>query len=172
MLRLACVVGFAVAAFVFAAPAFGGQYEVNTSADTTNPASSCFPADQSPCSLRDAIQLANADASASTIGFKIGTGPQTIFLAAAQPQLTLAANVTVDGTTQTGWAGPPVISIDGSNLGSGDNVFGLRLGGSGDVVKGLNIQHFTQSSFVGGLSLAGGSGTVIGNYIGTDASIQ
>jgi hypothetical protein len=43
--------------------------------------------------------------------------------------------VTIDGTTQPGFNGTPLIELKGANLGSvGD---GLRINGSGIVVRGL-----------------------------------
>ena len=60
-----------------------------------------------PCSLRDALFSAG---SGDTIGFAIGTGHQTITIGTT---LETSVTVTIDGTTQPGWAtGKPVIEIN------------------------------------------------------------
>ena len=62
-------------------------------------------------SLRQAILDANGHSG--TITFSIGSGVQTI-----QPlsELPLAPNVSIDGSTQPGYSGTPLIVIDGSLL--------------------------------------------------------
>src|SRR5688572_716467 len=60
-------------------------------------------------SLRQAILDANANAGADVINFSIGAGQQTIVLAAALPVIT--DPVTIDGTTQPGFAGAPLIEV-------------------------------------------------------------
>ena len=72
-----------------AALALGNTYTVTTTADA------------GPGALRQAITDANASPGADTIAFGIvGTGPHTITLASALPEITDA--VTVDGYTQAG----------------------------------------------------------------------
>ena len=64
-------------------------------------------------SLRQAIADANASATTSTIAFNVGAGgAQTITLATSLPAVTVP--VTIDGTTQPGYAGSPLIKIVGS----------------------------------------------------------
>src|SRR5205085_1268197 len=60
-------------------------------------------------SLREAIVAANNTAGADMVPFAIGAGAQTIRLATALPALTEA--VTIDGTTQPGFTGSPLITI-------------------------------------------------------------
>jgi len=87
-------------------------------------------ANDGQCSLREAITAANtnstsgaaagecpAGSGADTIAFTIGaTGPQTITLSSALPNISEA--VTIDGSTQPGFAGVPLITLDGNAAGS------------------------------------------------------
>src|SRR5450631_2582756 len=64
------------------------------------------------CTLRGAINAANAAGGTNTIAFNVGGGsvlPQTINLLSALP--TITANLTIDGTTQPSWGGFPVIEL-------------------------------------------------------------
>jgi hypothetical protein len=115
-----------------------------------------------PGSLRKAILDANATAGKDTITFNIGTGPQSIKPAVALP--TVAEPAIIDGTTQPGFAGTPIIEIDGTNLPA--NVSGLRIIAGDSTVKGLVINR-CQTGYGLELSIGGGN-IVVGNYIGTD----
>jgi hypothetical protein len=114
-----------------------------------------------PGSLRWAIGQANA-AAGSTIDFQIPTaGVQTIALTEALPAITVP--VTIDGTSQPGYAGTPLIELDGA--GAGTKVDGLDLAGGNSVVKGLAINRFSGA----GIKLsAKGNNTIENDYIGTD----
>jgi hypothetical protein len=114
-------------------------------------------------SLRQAILDANADAILDTIRFNIpGSGVQTI--RPTSGVLFVGQPVVIDGTTQPGFAGTPLIELDGSLAGSVD---GLAVAGGGSTIKGLVINNFNGN----GISLFNGGGnTVAGNYIGTDPS--
>jgi CSLREA domain-containing protein len=117
------------------------------------------------CTLRAAIEEANADGTASTITFNIGGGGvQTITPGSALP--TITQPVTIDGTTQPGYAGAPIIELNGSSAGAG--VKGLQIGASNSTVRGLAINRFGGN----GIAITGStSGVHIeDNYIGTDVS--
>src|SRR5581483_7813812 len=104
-------------------------------------------------SLHDAIQAANVASGASSISFDIpGSGPQTI--AGSLPNV--SASVSIDGTTQPGYAGAPLIEIQAGLTiqGSHCQVRGLALGSSNGAL-GLLIQS------------PGGSNTVTACFIGT-----
>lgn len=109
-------------------------------------------------SLRQAILDANAAAGADTIDFNIGTGLQVISVGSALPALTEAA--TIDGTTQPGFAGVPLIELRGTSAGAG--VSGLRLATTNCVVRGLVINRFLRH----GIEIHGSSNTIEGCYIG------
>ncbi|MGI4936692.1 MAG: hypothetical protein ACRYF5_08105, partial [Janthinobacterium lividum] len=72
--------------------------------------------------------------------------------------------VTIDGTTAPGYAGTPLISIDGNHLNGAGLTFSA--GSAGSVVVGLSITNFGSA----GISLeTGANATIIqGNYIGLD----
>ena len=112
-------------------------------------------------SLRQAILNANATPGTNTIQFNLtGTAPFTILPASALPVVTNA--VTIDGTTQTGYANAPVVEICGTNAGTG--VIGLQLNANFSAIIGLAINRFTGY----GIYISGISNTLWGNFIGTD----
>ena len=108
-------------------------------------------ADSGEGSLRNAIHLANLDLSAPhTIQFNIGGGgPQSI--TPAGPFEALLRTVTIDGTTQPGYAGVPLIIVDGS----GTVPEGLHVSANGCTVKALLLSHFAADGIVVD-SVAGG----------------
>ena len=113
--------------------------------------------------LRQAIVDSNAAPGANVIDFNIGSGVQTISLLAALPAVT--TSVTIDGTSQPGFAGSPLIVLDGSGAGAGVN--GLTITAGNSTVEGLVVDHFSASGIV--LETRGGD-VLQGNYIGIDAS--
>lgn len=118
-----------------------------------------------PCSLRRAINLANQTPGADEISFNInGGGVQTIAPTSELP--IIQGVVTIDGTTQPGFNGKPLIEIKGANLGSAGD--GLRINGSGIVIRGLAINEFKSASDNG--TQIGGSGISIFNYEGDSYS--
>ena len=72
--------------------------------------------------------------------FKVGTGLQTISPTSALP--TITDTIVIDGTTQTGFAGTPLIQISGTSAGA---VSGLTLGAGsiGSTIEGLIISNFS-----------------------------
>ena len=164
---------------------------VNTASDTND--GTCSIAH---CSLREAINRANGKAGADTIGFDIpGAEPHAILPTTALPGITESA--TLDATTQLGFAGTPVVEIDGSAIRCGPGGTRTQCGASGLVVdanpnsfSNVTIRGFAINSFatgavkvcVGscddvpfpgghGIAIAGGHQNVLeGNYIGTDVT--
>jgi CSLREA domain-containing protein len=117
------------------------------------------------CSLREAINAANTVPTAQTISFAIGTGTQTITPTSALP--TVTDPVTIDGTTQPGFTGTPIIQLVGNLAPAGTS--GLRIATGSTTVRGLVIRRFDQH----GILITGASSTnnvIAGNYIGTDIS--
>lgn len=100
-------------------------------------------------SLRWAINQVNKDAGkkgTDTINFEIaGLGTQTIALSCQLP--TIKYSVVIDGTTQPGTAGSPLIEIDGSAITSSD---ALVVNGDGSSVQGLAIDHFARAIVANG----------------------
>ena len=110
--------------------------------------------------LRQAIVDANANPGADAIAFSIGSGVQTISPNAALPDITEA--VTLDGTTQPGFAGTPIIEINGTNVGAS----GLTLTGGNSTIRGLVIDRHSIGLHISGV---GATGNLIqGNLIGTN----
>ena len=117
--------------------------------------------DANPNSLRWAILQANAGAGSSTIDFDItASGPVTIQLDSPLPAL--SNPVVIDGTSEPGYDGTPLVEINGSSLqGMGNN--GLILSGGNSTVQGLAIVGFSNAA----IELESGNGNVVqGNYLG------
>jgi titin len=116
-------------------------------------------------SLRQAILDANAGSGTNTISFQIpGTGPFNISPLSSYPPIS-PNPVVIDGTTQTGYAGTPLVQINGSSLGTGND--GLQLLAGNCTVSGLAIFSCKRD----GIRIQGGGTNIIqGNYLGTDAT--
>jgi photosystem II stability/assembly factor-like uncharacterized protein len=114
-------------------------------------------------SLHQAILDANATAGADTIVFNIpGPGVKTIALRGALPNIT--DPVTIDGTTQPGFSGTPIIELNGREVTEGS---GLKITAGSSTVRGLSIYSFRFS----GIQIETAGGNVIqGNYIGTTST--
>ncbi len=114
------------------------------------------------CSLREAINRANAEPGTDTISFDIGLGgAQTITVTEADlPEIT--ESVIIDGETQAGFDGDPLIRIDG-----GDEVdIGLVVASpaADTVLRGLLVTGFTGN----GLELAAADTTLERSWVGVD----
>jgi hypothetical protein len=114
------------------------------------------------CTLRAAITEANASPGLDTISFNIpDSGPHTI-----SPSYGfdfIFDPVIIDGTTQPGFAGTPIIELDGSNAGS--DAYGIFIFAGSSTVRGLVINRFAHT----GIEIEVNGGNIIqGNYIGTD----
>jgi hypothetical protein len=108
-------------------------------------------------SLRQAIVDANAG-SGNTIKFQIGSGPQTISLVSMLP--VISRPMIIDGATQPGYAGKPLIEITGNNTVS----FGFDITSGNSTINGLAVNGFTS----GGILLITNSGNTVTNcYVGT-----
>ncbi len=117
-------------------------------------------------SLRAAITQVNADTQPGidTIDFAIGTGVQGIAPLSALP--TITHSVVIDGTSQPGFAGKPLIGISGANLGLVTGI--LSIAASNCTVEGLNIGYFRWGNGVdvtGSFNTIGGTTPGAGNVI-------
>ena len=135
--------------------------------------------DAAHCSLREAIQAANAAADLNTISFNIpGTGVKTISPLTRLPAVTQP--VTIDGYTQP-TASPNtladgndavlLIELDGSNVpfpSAADPATGLLVFASNVTVRGLVINRFLYAGI--DFQNPSGNNVVQGNFIGTDPS--
>lgn len=114
-------------------------------------------------SLRAAILQSNASAEQDVIEFAIPGSAPVIALETPLPEIT--SPVDIDGTSQPGYSGRPVVQIDGAKLtGGADSGLVLKAGSS--VVRGLALTHFDHAIFVTGP----GGNFISGNYIGLSPS--
>ena len=115
-------------------------------------------------SLRDAITNANTSPGTDKIVFNIpGPGVKTINLLTALPDVT--ETVIIDATTQPGYAGSPLIELNGALVGSGSGIT-IRSGSS--TVRGLAIGGFRGEW---GIALRNCDNNIVqANYIGIDAT--
>jgi CSLREA domain-containing protein len=167
-----------------AKPAHAATFFVNTTGDEpdSDPGDGLCriqsPFAQDPfCSLRAAIEEANATAEADTINFGIPTpGPHTIAPTSELPEI--VTPMTIDGYSESSAESTPArpntatdgstnavlrIALSGANAGLSS---GLKINsGSNVVVKGLAINRWQ----LAGIWVVGGNGHRIeGNFLGTD----
>ncbi len=135
------------------------------------------------CTLRSAIQLADSTGGTPEIDFNIaGGGVQTISLVSQLPIIT--RQMTIDGTTQPGYNGLPLIELTGANLPTGISADGLKIRTTGATVRGLAVNMMPSRDNSNG-SVTGGNGITIestnispnngfniveANFLGTDAT--
>jgi CSLREA domain-containing protein len=144
-------------------------FTVNSTADTgdATPDGVCDDG-AGNCTLREAIQEANANMGADMITFNIpGNGPHTIQPTSALP--TITDLVTIDATMENACGSPHCVELDGSMAGSAN---GLRITGGSSTVRGLVINRFSGTFPNGnGIRLETTGGNIIENcFIGTDVT--
>src|SRR5437867_3865117 len=115
-------------------------------------------------SLRQAILDANGNAGPDIINFRIGgAAPYVITLTTPLPSITEA--VVIDGTSQTNFAGLPLIVLNGSSAGVDADGLALLVGNC--TVRGMVINRFDGY----GIRIEGSGNNVIqGNFLGTDSN--
>jgi Calx-beta domain len=118
--------------------------------------------DSGPGSLRQALLDAQQTSFRDVIEFNIPSGGvQVIHIQSALPA---ASGEIIDGRTQPGYSGTPLIEIDGT-LASVSSVFDMALNASGSEVYALAITRFA------GYGLGAFNGSIVqGCHIGVDAS--
>ena len=122
------------------------------------------------CSLREAINAANANPGMDTVSFNIpGAGPHTIRPTSTLPIIT--DPVTIDGYTQPGAAPasstPATLKIELDGSLAGTSTSGLHITAGNSTVRGLAVNRFGSNGI---LLETNGSNTIEGNYIGTDVT--
>ena len=135
------------------------------------------------CTLRAAIQQANATAGKDTITFAIGGRTGVKVISPGSPLPTITRAVTIDGYTQAG-ASPNTlatgndavlkIQLSGANAGTSAN--GLTIEADNSTIRGLVINQF-QGTNLGsnvldghGIQVTGSNNVIRGNFIGTNAA--
>lgn len=173
-----------------ARPADAGTFTVNSTTDRGDRSLTdgrCFtgifiPADgsgvQRECTLRAAIDEANATTAADTINFNIsGAGPHTISPASELPAITHP--VTINGYSQpgssvntatTGTNAVLKIVLNGAN--APQQAIGLQVDAPESTVRGLVINNFSTGVFFNGgfESIPTRTSGLKGCFIGTDAT--
>jgi hypothetical protein len=164
-----------------AAIAAGGSYVVDNArdGDLTADANACIDAlRNNNCTLRQAIERANADAGASTITFDIppdsdpNNGYDGSFWTVKPDRPLPPLDDTTGGTTIVGTliALTPRIIIDGT-LVPPSSAVGLTLSASSNTIRNMVIGKFTGDNDATGVGIlidSGATGNRIeGNYIGT-----
>lgn len=119
--------------------------------------------DLGPGSLHESIINANSTPGTDKIVFNIpGLGVQVINLETPLPQIT--DSLIIDGTTQPGYVGAPLIELNGSNAGFAS---GLVITAGNTNVRGLSIGRFKAAGI---LLQSCESNDIQANYIGIDAT--
>ena len=136
-------------------------FTVNTTSDGP---SNCQQPGQ-PCTLRHAIQLANANPGADQINFSIfGCGPHTIQPLSELPAITQAVTI-FGGSQPCSSPSSPRIEINGSQI-AGQAADGLKVRASNCFITGLVITGFQGARDPDTGSLVGGNGIVLETPVG------
>ena len=159
--------------FSEAASLAGNRFVVNATGDAGDSDTSDDVCDDGSgaCTLRAAIQQANATGNVSTItpdriAFDFaGSGPYVIQPATELPRI--SDPLVIDGTSASGYAGSPLVVLDGQNAGgSASGANGLYVEAGGSTVRGLAVVNFARSGI---LLVSQGGNTVEACYIGVEA---
>ena len=120
-------------------------------------------------SLRQAIVSANNNPGPDLITFQIDTGAQQITLLTPLPAIT--DPVTIDGSSQQGPQGKPLILLNGASIPAEVVATGLEIDTTDSLVKSLIVSGFSTGITVGGFGSTGVTGNQIEScYLGTDAT--
>lgn len=188
MLRLRPAIAVLVALVALASPFLGGHpdrasaatFTVNSTGDggDSNTADGICNDGIGNCTLRAAIQQANASPGTDVIGFNVpGAGPHIIQPASALP--TVSDTTIIDGYTE------PASSPNTNGPGQGSNAVlmielsgpnpapfdGLTITAGNSTVRGLVINNFgrgTNIAYSGILLQTNGGNLIEGNHIGID----
>ncbi|MBI4547122.1 MAG: hypothetical protein HY707_04025 [Ignavibacteriae bacterium] len=138
----------------------GYYIEVDTTTTAGNVYLVTTTDDAGPGSFRQAITDANANSGLDTIRFNIGSGLQTITPRTQLPDIT--SPVVIDGTTQPGFSGTPIIELNGSNV-----FDGLRIFAGNSTIRGLVMNRFQATAIY--MSTLG-ENVIETNFIGINAA--
>ena len=122
--------------------------------------------------LREAIDAANANPGPDVIAFNLaGAGVKKITLSSSAPLPDITDPVTIDATTQPGYAGTPLVELD---CAQNDQTSGLTITAGHSVVRGLAIGNkgsFASANLMYGIALlGGGTNKIEGCYLGVKAT--
>lgn len=116
-------------------------------------------------SLRQAILNANAAPGPDIISFNIEpAGFKSIGISTELPEIT--DPVTIDGTTQPGFAGTPIIQING---GGNDIPYALKISSGSSVIRSIILNNIGFNTPGDGIVLSGlGGNRIVGCFLGVD----
>ena len=129
----------------------------------------------SECTLRAALEEANAFTGADTVNFNMPVTEPGYSAAplsyTTQPALalpTVSTVVVINGSTQPDFPGTPIVVLDGVSAGGGVHGLLFANGSDGSTVRNLQVNRFSAN----GIEIqAGADGiTIAGNWIGSDGS--
>jgi CSLREA domain-containing protein len=184
IISIIAAISFGGLTFVPAAVASPTTFTVNSVGDgaDANAGDGLCDVGEGECTLRAAIEEANANAGADTIEFNIpGTGVHTIEVPAGEDFPLISDSVTIDGFTQPGSAENTAASPAPNNAiytievvrGAGEfdeDAVGLNIDADDSVIQGISIHDFGTDIYVSGdgeeTSIE--NVTIKGNFIGTD----
>lgn len=141
----------------------GGLVVNSTNDDAdTNPGDGVCLTSKGECTLRAAVQEANATTGSDTITFNIsGSGIPTIKPGSPLPSIT--DPVTIDGASEPNSS---KVELDGENVPPGTNSIGLNITAGSSTVQGMVINRFGFAGIV--LDTKGGN-TILGDWIGPNS---
>jgi hypothetical protein len=142
----------------------GGPSTSSATARVPSPVTVSTNADAGPGSLRQAVLDTDAQGG-GTIVFALPAAERTISPSSLLP--VVSAPTVIDGTTEPGYRGSPLVRLDGSSAppGASDaSSHGLQMTGGSSVVEGLQVTRWGMGIWLEGA----GSNVIEGDYIGTD----
>lgn len=151
-------------------------FTVNSTTDDTDVATNgvCETKNE-VCTLRAAIQEANAQIGPDTITFNIpGSGLQTIQLSSRLPTLSDSSPTTIDGYTQPGSAPNTDPLVSKAKIGvqvagtTAQNFDALFITSASNHVRGLAFYRLRSAIILYGSGAQGNR--MVGNFLGTDAA--
>lgn len=128
-------------------------------------------ADSGADTLRQAILDANDNEGPDTIVFTLGS--DSLVISPLTPLPAITDTVTIDGSSQTDFAGVPLVVISGASLPDDTFAPGLEIDSVNSMIKSLVIQSFVDGEgiLIGGFDTTGVTGNHIeGCYIGTNSA--
>ncbi|MBL8191318.1 MAG: right-handed parallel beta-helix repeat-containing protein, partial [Acidobacteria bacterium] len=112
------------------------------------------------CTLRAAIQQANAIPGANTITFRVGTSGGTATILPQTPLPAITDSLTIDGSSQPNTFSVPQIELSGAAAGN-SSFSGLTINADNCIIRFLTISRFGGN----GISISGNGNLIENNII-------
>ncbi|HLZ06953.1 MAG TPA: hypothetical protein VKT80_00030, partial [Chloroflexota bacterium] len=113
-----------------------------------------------PAAFGSGANVIDFNIPTSDPGYNATTGTFTLSLPGT---ITLNSPFVIDGTSQPGYTGQPLIELNGTNAGAGAD--GIDVTGGNTTIEGLAINRYSGTGiFIGTL----GGDTIKADYLGTD----